>query len=73
MAKEETETMRQKLDEGLDNIRSLLNFRVSKILLRTFYHTASVIITKTKKINKPNRNSRNAYKNTTIPRFKLRF
>ena len=29
VAKEETETMRQKLDEGLDNIRSLLNFRVS--------------------------------------------
>ncbi|CAB4024945.1 Nucleolar 14, partial [Paramuricea clavata] len=27
VAKEETETMRQKLDEGLDSIRSLLNFR----------------------------------------------
>ena len=29
VAKEETETMRQKLDEGLDDIRNLLNFRVS--------------------------------------------
>lgn len=29
VAKDETETMRQELDEGLDSIRNLLNFRVS--------------------------------------------
>ena len=36
VAKEETEAMRQQLDEGLDSIRSLLNFRVSKLMLEIY-------------------------------------
>ena len=36
VAKEETEAMRQQLDEGLDSIRSLLNFRVSKLMLQIY-------------------------------------
>ena len=36
VAKEETEAMRQQLDEGLDSIRSLLNFRVSQLMLEIY-------------------------------------